>query len=147
MSFAIDANVLLYATDASSDRHAESSKFVRECAESDSVFCLSWPTVMAYLRISTHPKIFKSPLDPEDAERNVDALLSLKHCRVIDATGSDFWKIYKQLSKDYHPRGNLVSDLQLAAILKANGVKRLYTCDRDFRRFDFLQVIDPTQPK
>lgn len=147
MSFAIDSNVLLYATDVSSSRHNESAKFLRECAESESVFCLSWPTVMAYLRIATHPKIFETPLDPGEAERNVDALLSLKHCRIIDATGPDFWKTYRQLSTEYHPRGNLVPDLQLAAILKSNGIRRLYTCDKDFRRFDFLQVIDPTQSK
>jgi predicted nucleic acid-binding protein len=37
-----------------------------------------------------------------------------------------------------------VPDAYLAALLKQNGVTRLYTADRDFRRFDFLKVIDPT---
>lgn len=40
-------------------------------------------------------------------------------------------------------RGNTVPDAHLAAILRQNGVTRLYTTDRDFRRFVFLRVIDP----
>jgi predicted nucleic acid-binding protein len=35
-------------------------------------------------------------------------------------------------------------DTHPAYHLKQNGVTRLYTADRDFRRFDFLKVIDPT---
>lgn len=40
-------------------------------------------------------------------------------------------------------RGNLVPDAHLAALLRQRGVPRLYTIDRDFRKFDFLEVIDP----
>jgi predicted nucleic acid-binding protein len=40
-------------------------------------------------------------------------------------------------------RGNQVPDAHLAAILKQHGIRTLYTHDRDFRRFDFLRVIDP----
>ena len=63
---------------------------------------------------------------------------------MIDA-GIGFWQTYKVLAAEYQPSGNLVPDLQLAAILKENGIKRLYTCDRDFRRFEFLDVVDPTR--
>lgn len=143
MSFAIDANLLLYASDASSPKHAAAANFLGACAESGGLFCLAWPTIMAYLRIATHPKIFATPLAPQKAEQNIQQLLDLGHCRVIDSSGIDFWATYTTLSRDYHPRGNLVPDLQLAAILKANGIKRLFTCDRDFRRFDFLEIIDP----
>ncbi|MBU3724847.1 MAG: PIN domain-containing protein [Burkholderiaceae bacterium] len=145
MSFAIETNVLLYATDASSPRHIPAANFLKNCAESGGLFCLAWPTIMAYLRIATHPKIFSAPLAPQQAEQNIQQLLTLRHCRVIDSAVIDFWQIYTVLSREYHPRGNLVPDLQLAAILKANGIKRLYTCDRDFRRFEFLEVIDPTR--
>lgn len=40
-------------------------------------------------------------------------------------------------------RGKLVPDAHLATILRQNGVRTLYTSDRDFRRFDFLDVRDP----
>ncbi len=36
-----------------------------------------------------------------------------------------------------------VPDAHLAALLKKNGVTRLHTPGRDFRRSDFLKVVDP----
>lgn len=144
MSFSIDANVLLYASNGSSDRSQKAISFLQKCANGNEAFYLAWPTVMAYLRIATHPKIFAKPLSHLDAQRNVDQLLSLAHCRVIEA-GNGFWQTYKKLAAEYHPSGNQVPDLQLAAILKENGIKRLFTSDRDFRRFEFLDVVDPTR--
>ena len=40
-------------------------------------------------------------------------------------------------------RGNLVPDAHLAAVLRQNGIRTIYTHDRDFRKFDFLEVKDP----
>lgn len=40
-------------------------------------------------------------------------------------------------------RGKLVPDAHLAAVLRQHGVVKLYTHDKDFWKFDFLQVIDP----
>ena len=48
-------------------------------------------------------------------------------------------------SSPVHTRGNLVPDTHLAALLRQHGVATLYTRDRDFRRFDFLSVIDPLE--
>jgi predicted nucleic acid-binding protein len=40
-------------------------------------------------------------------------------------------------------RGNLVPDAHLAAVLRDNGIAAIYTNDRDFRKFAFLDVRDP----
>jgi predicted nucleic acid-binding protein len=40
-------------------------------------------------------------------------------------------------------RGNLVPDAYLAALLRQHGIRILYTNDRDFKKFDFLDVRDP----
>lgn len=63
MSYSVDANVLLYASDRSSDRHEAASAFLQSCATKADVFCLAWPTLMAYLRIATHSSIFAAPAD------------------------------------------------------------------------------------
>lgn len=39
--------------------------------------------------------------------------------------------------------GNLVPDAHLASILRQHGVKRTYTADADFRKFDFWEVVNP----
>ena len=39
--------------------------------------------------------------------------------------------------------GNLVSDVHLVAGLRQHGVKTIYTCDKDFRKFGGVEVNDP----
>jgi toxin-antitoxin system PIN domain toxin len=109
------------------------------------LFCLAWPTVMSYLRMATHPSIFSSPLTPRDALRNVDALVALPHVRLL-AEDSGFLEVYRDVTNAFPVRGNLVPDAHLAALLKQHGVRRLYTRDGDFRKFPFLQVLDPFAP-
>ena len=142
MSYSIDVNVLLYASNAGCAEHAKASAFLAECAGSRELLCLAWPTLMGYLRIATHPAIFNQPLLPDEAARNVDALLALPQVRTIgEADG--FWQEYRALAAELPLRGNLVPDAHLAALLRQHGVKTLYTRDRDFRKFSGLNLRDP----
>ena len=133
MSFGVDVNILLYASDAGSPQHAKAHAFLNQCAQQRQVFCLAWMTLMSYLRMSTHPSVFTRPLQPDEAMRNIDALLRLPHCRVI-TEDEGFWSSYRELTSVVPTRGNLVPDAHLAAILLRNGVTTLYTHDRDFRK-------------
>ena len=142
MSFAIDANILLYAANASCEENADAVRFLEECALRGEVMCLAWPTVMAFLRISTHPGIFPSPLTWKQAAGYIDALTALPHVRVLSELDG-FWKVFRQVADEVLPRGNLLPDTQVAAILKQNGVLTLYTNDSDFKRFDFLDLRNP----
>ncbi len=142
MSFAIDANILLYASDEASPFHRRASEFLVKCASDGRVFYLAWATLMSYVRISTHPRIFAQPLSPHEAMQNVEALLQLPHVRVL-AEQEDFWDVYREVAEGHAVRGNLVPDAHLAALLRQHGVTTLYTNDVDFRRFDFLEVRDP----
>jgi predicted nucleic acid-binding protein len=77
LSYSLDANVLLYASDRSSGHHELARRFVETCAAGPEILCLTWPTLMAYLRIATHPRIFAAPLSPDEALGNVAALAGL----------------------------------------------------------------------
>ncbi len=142
MSFAVDVNTLLYASDEASPFHDRASRFLTERAAGAEIFCLAWPTVMSYLRMATHSGIFARPLTAEEAIKNVDALVRLPHVRVL-AEEEGFWEAYQAVVRDTPARGNQVPDAHLATLLRQHGVSTLYTRDRDFRRFDFLRVIDP----
>lgn len=142
MSFALDTNILLYASDSDSPFYRAASSFLEACMQQEELFCLGWPTVMSYLRIATHPSVFSRPLTPEEAMANVETLLGLPHTRFLSEE-EGFWAIYRELTAGVPTRGNLVPDAHLAAILRQHGVKRLYTHDRDFLRFPFLDVHDP----
>ena len=142
MSFGIDVNILLYASDRSSPLHAKAAAFLHHSVAGTEVFCIAWLTAMSYLRMATHPSIFAKPLSPDEAAANVQALLSVSHCRALGEEAG-FWAEYQQVTQGLVVRGNLVPDAHLAAVLHQHGVVKLYTHDKDFRKFDFLQVIDP----
>ena len=142
MSFALDSNLLLYASDARSPFHSRAVSFLDSCLSGEEVFCLGWPTVMSYLRISTHPAVFERPLTPDEAMTNVEILIEHPHARFLTEE-EGFWSIYRQLTAEVPTRGNLVPDAHLAALLRLHGVKTLYTNDRDFRKFTFLDVRNP----
>lgn len=142
MSYSLDVNVLLYASDRASERHRAAREFLESCADSPEVLCLTWPTLMAYLRIATHPGIFASPLAPEEALGNIGTLLDLPHVRVLSERDG-FMAAYSHVTAHTSVRGNLVPDAHVAAILFQNGVRTLYSNDRDFRKFESLEVRDP----
>ena len=142
MSYSLDANVLLYASDRSSDRHDRARQFLESCAASPEILCLAWPTLVSYLRIATHPRIFASPLSPEQALDNVSSLIELPHVRAVSELDG-FLDAYRQVVGSTPMRGNLVPDAHLAAILFQHGVRTIYTNDRDFLKFSSLEVRDP----
>lgn len=144
MSYSIDANILLYASDNSSPFCSRAKKFLASRADDSDLLCLTWPTLMAYLRITTHPAIFAAPLTPADAWQNIGSLLNLPRCRVITEEDS-FPLDYAAVTQGIIVRGNLVPDAHVATILRQHGVSRIYTADTDFLKFRFLVVINPLE--
>jgi toxin-antitoxin system PIN domain toxin len=142
MSVTVDANVLLYASDASSRFHERARALVEELARGPGIVYLFWPTIMAYLRIATHPAIFRVPLAPGEAMANVEALLTRPHVRAPGETDG-FWARFREEAGDPPVQGNLVPDAHLVALMRENGVRTIWTHDRDFRRFDGIRVRDP----
>jgi len=142
--YAIDINILLYASDSTSSFHGKADDFLYKCIKSREICVLPWPVIMGYLRIATHPRIFSVPLTYQEAIFNIEAILSQPHVRVVTES-NDFWYLYKNLTKDIFPLGNSVPDAHLAALLQEHDVKTLYSADRDFRKYTFLKVINPLQ--
>jgi toxin-antitoxin system PIN domain toxin len=142
VSYTVDANVLLYASDESSPLHGAARAVVERLARGPDIAYLFWPTVMAYLRIATHPAIFDRPLSGTEAIRNVEQLLNRPHVQV-PGEQDGFWDRYREVARDARPSGNLVPDAHLVALMVENGVRTIWTHDRDFRRFAGIEVHDP----
>jgi toxin-antitoxin system PIN domain toxin len=142
VSFSVDVNVLLYASTAGSPLHARANEFLLECRSGSDLFCLAWPTLMAYLRMVTHQAVVSPPLPPRQAEENVGSLVRLPNVRLL-AEQEGFWDLYRESTRDLVVRGKLVPDAHLATLLRQHGVNVLYSNDRDFRKFDFLDVRNP----
>lgn len=142
MSVAVDANLLLYASDRSSGRHTRAIEVLADLAAGPDLLYMFWPVAMAFLRISTHPSIFDRPLTPDVARRNLDDLITRPHVRT-PGEGSTFWDIYQQTSMTDTIRGNLVPDAHIASLMRQHGVGTILTSDRDFRRFDGITARNP----
>ena len=117
MSYAVDANILLYASDESSSKHTLAREFLAGCAAGSEVMCLAWVTLSAYLRVSTHPRIFGQPLTPDTAMANIEALLALPHVRIL-SEDDGFWSHFRHVTRSLSVRGNLVPDAHLVALLR-----------------------------
>ena len=142
MSFTFDANVLLYASDEASEHHRAALEFLARVASADELVYFFWPTAMAYLRIATHPAIFDRPLRPPEAIGNVETLLALPQVQAV-GEHDRFWASFRRVAGDADARGNLVPDAHLVALMVENGVRTIWTHDRDFRRFAGIDVRDP----
>ena len=142
MSYSVDVNILLYASDQQNPHYLPAIKFLESRGKDPELFCVAWSTLMAYLRISTHPSIFAHPLSPDEALGNIEKLLLLPRVRIVTEQ-EGFLTIYKNVTSRLPVRGNLVPDAHLAALLLQHGVQTLYTSDMDFRKFVFLKIRNP----
>lgn len=142
MSCSLDVNILLYASSEDCPEYRVARPFLDTLLAGSELLCLSWATLTGYLRLSTNPAATANPLTPERATGNVNSLLARPRTRVL-AEELGFWDGFRDLMVQQRARGKLVPDVHLAALLRQHGVKTLYTRDRGFRRFDFLDVRDP----
>jgi uncharacterized protein len=138
----VDANVLVYSTAVDSPFHSAADVLIRDLARGPDLVYLFWPVVMAYLRIATNPVIARTPLSATEAEANVTLLLEQPHIRVAGERES-FWDTYVKLAHGVRPTANLVPDAHLVALMRENEVGTIWTHDRDFRKFDGIEVRDP----
>ena len=141
MSAAVDANILVYASNQADPVHAPALQLVQALAAGPDLFYLFWPVVLGYLRIVTHPAILPRPLSPRDATMNADALLSRAHVR-SPGEESGFWDLFRKTGRDL-ARGNDVPDAHLVTLMRQHGVRRIYSRDAGLRVFAELEVIDP----
>jgi toxin-antitoxin system PIN domain toxin len=139
---ALDANILLYAVDEGSEFHDRARRFLLQRLEGDELTYLTWDTLHEFLRIATHPAVFRSPLSASEALHNAATLVSSPRIEMLTADERS-WIRFQALHKDMSVTGNLVPDAVLASILEANGIATLYTNDRDFWKFPSLRPVNP----
>ena len=140
----VDANLLLYAYDRSSSVHEPARRWLTETFSGSEPVGFSWPTVLAFLRITTNPKIFRSPFSIEEAVSIVNDWLSQPIATLLHA-GEGHWPILRDLLLETGAKGKLVMDAHLAALAIENGTV-LFTRDADFKLFRGVRTVNPLAP-
>lgn len=129
----VDANVLLYAVDEDAERHRESKAWLDRALGRTETILLPWVSLLAFLRISTHPSVYESPLTIDQAAGVVDAWLA-RPMVVTPEPDARHAQRLRELLDGIGRGGNLVNDAHLAALaVQHNAV--VMTFDNDFGRF------------
>jgi len=139
---ALDTNVLIAAHRAEHPMHVRSAERVHELAEGRTPWGLAIFCVAEFLRVVTHPRVFAPPSPLDVACSFVDNLLESPSVRLL-TPDEGYWQTLRDVSITAGASGNLVFDAAIAALCRDAGALRLITMDRDFSRFEFLDVVQP----
>ncbi|WPL16197.1 putative ribonuclease VapC33 [Thiorhodovibrio winogradskyi] len=137
----VDANLLLYAVNRDLPQHNAARVWWESLLSRNTSVGLAWVVMLAFLRISTHPRIFECPLSIEGASSYVDEWLAVPGVKPI-APGHLHWQILQPLLIQSGTGGNLTTDAHLAALAIEQG-GTLYSADNDFKRFSGLIHVNP----
>jgi len=137
----LDVNILVYAHRMDIPRHHEYQDWLKEVLESDSAYGMSDLVLSAFLRIVTHPRIFRDPTPLETAFAFVTEVRNRQNCVSI-SPGDRHWEIFTHLCHATAIRGNLIPDAYLAAMAIESGAEWI-TTDRDYARFPGLRWRHP----
>ena len=138
----IDANLFLFAWNTSAPESARAANWLEEAFWGEEPAATSWTTVLAFLRLATS-KVFTSPMTTKEASAVVESWFSEAGLRILEPT-ERHWEVMRRLLDASGARGNLVSDVHLAALAIEHNAT-LCTDDLDFRKFPGLKVSLPLQ--
>jgi uncharacterized protein len=136
-----DANLLIYAYARFSAHHARARCWLEAALSGAAPVAPCWPTLLAFLRITTNPKAIEKPLAASDARAIVESWLAQPVAAIVLPTERHFALLCRLITTG-QARGPLVSDAHLAALAIEHG-STLVTNDRDFARFPSLKVQYP----
>jgi hypothetical protein len=138
----VDANLLLYATIADYPQFEIASAWLeKQLNVSQPQVGLPWATLLAYVRITTNPRIYQRPLSTEAAWTQVEEWLALPSTWILPSTGQHA-TILGNLLKQSQATGNLVSDAHLTTLAIEHDLI-LCSTDSDFLKFGQLQWLNP----
>ncbi len=128
-----DLNLLIYALDASSPRHAAARAWLSAALRGPEPVALAWVVLLGCLRLITNPRVVTAPRDVADVLDLIDGWLALQHVRVVEPTDRHA-RILRELLTPFGAAGNLTTDAHLAALAIEHGAS-LCSADADFSRF------------
>ena len=137
----IDANVLIYAHNTDAPQYEAVKEWLAELSHTREPIGLCWPTLWAFLRIATNPRIWPTPMPAKEAWDLVRLWLT-QPGMVLVQPGPRHAAILEKLMLKERVTGPMVSDAVLAALAIEYGAV-LASTDRDFRRFPDLRWVNP----
>ncbi|MEU4891147.1 TA system VapC family ribonuclease toxin [Streptomyces sp. NPDC044780] len=139
---AVDTNILVYAHRSDSPFHTAAAAQVKRLAEGRAPWALPWPCLHEFFSIATHPRIYQPPSTTAQALVQIDTWLASPSV-VLLSEADTYWSTLRQALEDGKVSGPMVHDGRIAALCMSNGVRELWSADRDFSRFPALTTRNP----
>lgn len=137
----VDANLLLYAHIQSYPQHEAARDWLDDRLNGTPRVGLPWPSLLAFVRIASNPRLFERPLSVGRAWQQVASWLALESVWIPLPTARHA-EVLGGLLAEATFAANLVSDAHLAALAIEHGLT-LCTSDGDFSRFAGLGWTNP----
>jgi toxin-antitoxin system PIN domain toxin len=137
----VDANLLVYAYLPRFPQHAAARRWLEEAVSAGPRVGIPWPSILAFLRIVSNPRLFERPSSIEEAWSRVEEWLSNGNVWVPLPTERHA-SILAGLIPPTGGRAQLVPDAHLAALAIEHGLE-LESTDGDFARFPGLRLRNP----
>jgi toxin-antitoxin system PIN domain toxin len=136
----VDANLLLYAKIADYPQHPRARHWLDQQLNGESRVALPWPSLLAFVRIASNPRIFPQPLSVEVVWKQVEEWLQVPvvwtpvpledHARTLATL------------MPYCRQPGLIQATDLAALALGYGLV-ICSSDADFARFPGVRWVNP----
>lgn len=140
--FVVDTPVLLYAADRDSPDRVKCRTLIENWRQRSSPWHLTWGIIYEFLRVSTHPNVFRKPFSLTQAWSFVEVVLASPTLTVLAPTRQHHRVVSEVFYETPGIRGNLFFAAQTVILMREHGIKTIYTQDATFNRFPFLEVVE-----
>jgi predicted nucleic acid-binding protein len=120
---AVDTNFLVYARRAEAIHHIEAKRLLAELSEGVRPWAIPWPCIYEFLRVVTHPRVFRPPTQLGKALEELDHLFDSPAIALLGEGPAH--------------------RAHIAALLREHAVREFWTTDKDFHRFPGIPVRNP----
>jgi toxin-antitoxin system PIN domain toxin len=135
--------VLVYAADGDSPHHRRCRELLESWRRQAAAWYLTWGILYEFLRVITHPRVFRSPWPARKAWTFIEAVLDAPALALLIPTERHASVAAEVITAVPDLAGNLMHDMTTAVLMREHGIRRIYTRDTDFHRFRFLEPLDP----
>lgn len=137
----VDANILVYSVDSTSAFHDRARRWLEDALNGNARVGLPWSSIVAFLRITTHPRAVTHPLTTVDAWAHVDDWLACDTAW-IPVPSERHASIMGELFVRHDLGANLTPDCHIAALAIEHGLE-VFSNDSDFARVPELRWTNP----
>jgi hypothetical protein len=137
----VDANLLIYAYNKSSDQHQNSKDWLDMVLNGVPKVGLPWNSLLAFARIVTNHRIFETPSSPERAWDQVIKWTQAPAAWIPQET-EHHAEIIRKIVQAVSIDANDLPDVHLAALAVEHGLK-IYSTDSDFLKYPGIELINP----